>query len=119
MTAHRPGLDPEWLSERSSDERFEADLRVPEHLDVWPGHFPSFFVVPGVLQVDWVIRAAATRFGVPAPCAIENLKFKVPLRPLQTFTMRLERGERGVEFRLTEGASVFSSGRLEFASEPA
>jgi 3-hydroxymyristoyl/3-hydroxydecanoyl-(acyl carrier protein) dehydratase len=117
MEGRRPGLDPEWLAERSSDGRFEADLRVPQHLDVWPGHFPRFFVVPGVLQVDWVVRAAAARFGAAAPTAIENLKFKVPLRPLQTFTMRLERGERGVEFRLAEGASIFSSGRLEFGGE--
>ena len=119
MSVRRPGLDPEWLSERSSDGRFEADLRVPEHLDVWPGHFPSYFVVPGVLQVDWVVRAAAARFGVREPRGIENLKFKAPLRPRQTFTLRLELRERGVEFRLAEGESVFSSARLEFGGEPA
>lgn len=114
MTEHRPGLDPERLAERGSDERFEADLRVPQHLDVWPGHFPGYFVVPGVLQVDWVVRAAAERFGTKAPSAIENLKFKAPLKPSQTFTLYLERRDHGIEFRLEEGESVFASGRLEF-----
>jgi 3-hydroxymyristoyl/3-hydroxydecanoyl-(acyl carrier protein) dehydratase len=117
----RTGLDPEWLAERSSDGRFEVDLRVPTHLDVWPGHFPNHFVVPGVLQIDWVIRIAASRFNIGAPRGIENLKFKAPLLPLQLFTLSLEmnRGGRGIEFRLGHGGSVFSVGRLDLAPGPA
>ena len=117
----RTGLDPECLAERSSDGRLEVDFRVPTHLEVWPGHFPSYFVVPGVLQIDWVIRIAASRFGTGAPCGIENLKFKAPLLPRQAFTLSLEidRGGRRVEFRLAHGESVFSMGRLDFEAGPA
>lgn len=119
--AGRRGLDPEWLAERSSDGRLEVDLRVPEQLDVWPGHFPSYFVVPGVLQIDWVIRIATSRFGIGVPSGIENLKFKTPLLPRQPFTMSLERARDGreLEFRLAHGGSVFCVGRLELGGEPA
>jgi 3-hydroxymyristoyl/3-hydroxydecanoyl-(acyl carrier protein) dehydratase len=114
-SAVRPGLDPEWLAERSSDDRLEVDLRVPAQLDVWPGHFPGYSLVPGVLQLDWVIRIAAARLGIGAPRAVEQLKFKTPLLPRQPFTLCLERGAGGrtLDFRLTHGESIFAVGRLE------
>jgi 3-hydroxymyristoyl/3-hydroxydecanoyl-(acyl carrier protein) dehydratase len=117
----RKGLDPERLAERRLGGRLEVDFRVPTQLEVWPGHFPGHFVVPGVLQIDWVIRIAASRLGTGAPIGIENLKFKTPLLPHQTFTMSLEmdRGGRRVEFRLAHGESVFTMGRLEFEAGPA
>lgn len=113
--AGRTGLDPEWLAERSLDARLDLDLRVPAQLDVWPGHFPRYFVVPGVLQLDWAIRIAASRLGAGALRGVENLKFKAPLLPQQSFTLSLEmkRGGREVEFRLADGGSVFTTGHLD------
>jgi 3-hydroxymyristoyl/3-hydroxydecanoyl-(acyl carrier protein) dehydratase len=66
-------LQPELLAERRADPHHEFDLRVPDDLAVWPGHFPAFYVVPGVLQVDWVLRFAAQRLGLAAPSRIEGL----------------------------------------------
>lgn len=116
VPAVRKGRDPDWLAERSSERHVELDGRVPAQLDVWPGHFPGFLVVPGVLQLDWVIRLCAARFGSGAPHAIDNLKFKAPLRPDQPFTLRLDFGEadRRVDFRIAHGASIFATGRLQF-----
>ena len=114
-------LQPELLAERQADSRHELDLRVPGDLAVWPGHFPEFFVVPGVLQVDWVLRFAMTRLGfAAAPPRIDGLKFKTPLRPRQPFTLRLDLApdRRVVDFVLSgPAAEVFSRGRLHFSSD--
>ncbi len=109
-------LQPELLAERRADSHHEFDLRVPDELAVWPGHFPEFFLVPGVLQVDWVLRLAAERLGLARPSRIEGLKFKTPLRPQQRFTLRLEvtPDGHGVAFELSAQAEVFSRGRLYF-----
>jgi 3-hydroxymyristoyl/3-hydroxydecanoyl-(acyl carrier protein) dehydratase len=113
-------LQPELLAKRQVDARYEFDLRVPGDLAVWPGHFPEFFVVPGVLQVDWVLRFAREQLGLTTPSRIEGLKFKTPLCPQQHFTLRLEvaPGGRVVAFELSAVAEVFSRGRLHFDGAP-
>jgi 3-hydroxymyristoyl/3-hydroxydecanoyl-(acyl carrier protein) dehydratase len=108
-------LQPELLAERQAGSHYELDLRVPADLAVWPGHFPEFFLVPGVLQVDWVMRLARARFGLRAvPPRIEGLKFKTPLRPQQRFTMRLDVAAdgRAIDFELASETEVYSRGRL-------
>lgn len=109
-------LQPELLAERRADAHHEFDLRVPDDLAVWPGHFPEFFLVPGVLQVDWVLRIAMERLGFAGgPQRIEGLKFKTPLRPQQRFTMHLDVGADGVvDFQLSGETEVFSRGRLHW-----
>jgi len=116
MTEAGRTLQPELLAARRIGSRHEFDLRVPADLAVWPGHFPEFFVVPGVLQVDWVLRFAGAKLGLAAaPSRIEGLKFKTPLRPQQRFTLHLEIvSAQLVTFQLSELAEVFSLGRLHF-----
>jgi len=114
-------LQPERLAERQLDSHYEFDLRVPDDLAVWPGHFPEFFLVPGVLQVDWVMRLASERLGLVAvPPRIEGLKFKTPLRPQQRFTLRLDVSPDGrvVDFELASPTEVYSRGRLHLDREP-
>ncbi len=114
-------LQPELLAERRVDSHLEFDLRVPEALAVWPGHFPEFFLVPGVLQVDWVLRFARERLGLAAaPSRIEGLKFKTPLLPKQCFTLRLDVAPdgRGVDFELSAPTAVYSRGRLFWGGDP-
>ena len=119
--AEQSQLDPEFLAERRGDFHHEFDLRVPEHLAVWPGHFPEFFVVPGVLQLDWVLRIASDRLGlVGVPRRIEALKFKKPLRPQQLLTLSLDVAvdRRVVDFEMAGTSEVFSTGRFHLDREP-
>jgi 3-hydroxymyristoyl/3-hydroxydecanoyl-(acyl carrier protein) dehydratase len=119
--ASQSQLEPEFLSERRGDSHHEFDLRVPAHLAVWPGHFPEFFLVPGVLQVDWVLRIASDRLGlVGAPRRIEALKFKKPLRPQQLFTLSLDVAADGCvfEFEMAGTSEVFSTGRFHLDRAP-
>lgn len=106
---------PEFVAEKKSERLVEQQLRVPEQLDCWPGHFPHWTVVPGVLQLDWVLKAIASWIGTtPRIARIERLKFKRPMGPGQAFTLTVERGasRAAFGFRLASGGDTFSVGRV-------
>lgn len=106
------GIDPEVLDERRSEGAIEQVLRVPDALDCWPGHFPVRAIVPGVLQLRWVVELAARWLGPARLVGLEGLKFKRPIGPGQRLTLRLTRAAGSVHFRLADGDSLFSLGRL-------
>ncbi len=109
-------LDPEELGESRGPGFLHQDLCVPDDLSVWPGHFPEYAIVPGVLQIRWVlslVHRLTEREGSIE--AIEVLKFKRPLLPGQKFRLEVQVNERDpsrFRFRLIDGESVFSSGVL-------
>jgi 3-hydroxymyristoyl/3-hydroxydecanoyl-(acyl carrier protein) dehydratase len=110
-----PGLAPEVLEERRGEDCVEQRIRIPGHLDCWPGHFPGHPVVPGVLQVHWAIALAARWLGArPAVRRIEVLKFKQLLLPGRELTLRVARGRRpeSFHFELVDGDEIFSTGRV-------
>ena len=114
-------LRPEVLAEERSDRVWELRLRVPLELDCWPGHFPNWSVVPGVLQLDWVFEIIAKWLGCyPSLTRIEQLKFKRPMEPGREFTMKLERDVQGEMFRfhLAEGPDIFCVGRVALEAAP-
>jgi 3-hydroxymyristoyl/3-hydroxydecanoyl-(acyl carrier protein) dehydratase len=116
----RPRLEPELVAERWTTRSGTLELRVPGDLDCWPGHFPGRPVVPGFLQLDWVMRFASRWLGsAPRVRSIEGLKFKSVLCPGERFTLTLERSEdgAGLRFRLDGGDRTFSLGRFVLAGE--
>lgn len=110
-----PRLEPTVLGEQQSATRLELDLRVPEDLAHLPGHFPETPIVPGVVQIDWVMRAIRRLTDLPVEIlAIEALKFKQPLLPGDEFTLVVKTdgaGER-YEFELLTGRATVSVGRV-------
>lgn len=113
------GLEPEVVVDRSDGETRELELRVPHDLACWPGHFPGFALVPGVLQLDWVMRFIAEWTGSPVRVErIEGLKFKTPLLPEQRVTLFLERcPHHTFRFRIEHEAQVFSLGRVSISAD--
>lgn len=92
-------------------------MEVPETLECLAGHFPGLPVVPGVVQIGWVMNVARELLGRPPVVRrIEALKFNDLLRPLNVFHLGVEflPGGQGVHFRLWADGHVFSSGRLLF-----
>jgi uncharacterized membrane protein/3-hydroxymyristoyl/3-hydroxydecanoyl-(acyl carrier protein) dehydratase len=110
-----PHLEPEELSRRHEPGHREEELRVPEDLACWPGHFPVFSIVPGVLQLHWVIERIEQWIDGPANLArIEALKFRKPLLPGQHFTLSIEADEncRRFRFEFASCDEIFSVGRI-------
>jgi 3-hydroxymyristoyl/3-hydroxydecanoyl-(acyl carrier protein) dehydratase len=119
--AGAPQLLPEVLDERADGSCLEQDWRVPAQLDCWPGHFPEQSILPGVVQVDWVMRTIEAWTGrFPRLARIEALKFKRLVLPEERLTLRLERAAGGAvfRFRLGIGEEIVSSGRIALDETP-
>ena len=111
--------EPELLAERRSAMGIERRLRVPHDLVFLAGHFPGFPVVPAVVQLRWVMAAAADVLGSePAVLRVDALKFRGLLLPGQDFDLEVELSSdgRSFRFRLGDGARVFASGRCRLAA---
>jgi 3-hydroxymyristoyl/3-hydroxydecanoyl-(acyl carrier protein) dehydratase len=111
---------PDIVDESRSADFFERRLDVSRDLAQLEGHFDSFPVVAGVVQLDWALRAAADWLGVPPRLAgLEALKFPQPLVPGSRVTLRLERtATAGFRFRIFDGQRTFATGRAVLAADP-
>ena len=66
----------------SDRDQRQLEWRVPEALAVWPGHFPNQALVPGVLELEWIIREIEKWEGASFELSrVERLKFKAPIFP--------------------------------------
>jgi len=108
-------LDPEVLAVRDFGNRQEHDLRVPTQLGCWPGHFEAASIVPGVVQVQWVVRVIERWTGKRAEIqTLEALKFKRPLLPGREVTLAVDHDPERTTFRFQIGDATgpYSMGRL-------
>lgn len=110
-------LFPEVLGKRADAESVILDLRVPEELAYFKGHFDEIAVVPGVAQIQWAVHYARQCLGLELVFShMEAVKFKELLLPGQ----RLELGlrylapARKLEFCYRSDACEYSSGRIYF-----
>lgn len=85
------------------------------------GHFDELPVLPGVVQIHWVEHFARVMFGERLPgrdvfSRMEVVKFQELIRPGREVCMEitLQPGHSRIVFRLRDGDSAFSSGRLVF-----
>ena len=111
---------PDLIKKTQSAARLEQRVRVPETLAYLEGHFPGHPIVPGVVQVQWVLEAATAWLGRrPVVRRMDAIKFKTPLLPGRTFSLVIEQAQSDTEallrFSLKDGETLFSSGRLVLA----
>jgi 3-hydroxymyristoyl/3-hydroxydecanoyl-(acyl carrier protein) dehydratase len=79
-----------------------------------PGHFPGAPIVPGVLLLDEMVRAAQTRAG-PAPGGwrIGTAKFLKPVHPGELLTLAHEALPNGsLRFSVARGGVPVAQGLL-------
>jgi 3-hydroxyacyl-[acyl-carrier-protein] dehydratase len=80
-----------------------------------PGHFPGNPIVPGVLILQRVLKAAASSFGA-AVSDVTVAKFHARLKPDEQFSIVLERSANGtIHFRVLRGETLISGGILKLA----
>ncbi|XBS70898.1 hydroxymyristoyl-ACP dehydratase [Acerihabitans sp. KWT182] len=81
---------PVELARHVHERQAEFCLRVDGDLFWFQGHFPDVPLLPGVAQLDWVLRyadetvAPGWRFS-----AVESIKFQRPIPPGGTLRLRL------------------------------
>jgi 3-hydroxyacyl-[acyl-carrier-protein] dehydratase len=124
---HRPPFL--WLDEVTelSDSRIVARKHIAADLDVFRGHYPSFPVLPGVLQCEAIFQAGAVLISklmevdsdaVPVVTRIQNAQFRKLVRPGDTLEVEVQLTERlSNAFFLRGKATVAgqTTARLEFA----
>lgn len=97
-------MPPITLSRTTLDGRRRVEWQVPEHLDCWPGHFPEQFLVPGVLQLEWILREIESEIGHANLdlIRIDRLKFKKPICPGDRLSLEFweEEDSAGNAFRI-------------------
>ena len=125
-----PHRDPFlWLDEivELTGTRIHARKLLTPDLPVFTGHYPSFPVFPGVLQLEAAMQAGAVLIAktatmppgkVPVATRINNVQFRRMVRPGETLDIEVELTERvSNAFFLTGKVSVGGqvTVRLEFA----
>jgi 3-hydroxyacyl-[acyl-carrier-protein] dehydratase len=76
------------------------------------GHFPGDPIVPGVVILNRVCRAAAGARGAVVT-AVPVVKFHAPLRPAEPFDIGLDMGSgTSVTFRVVRGETLIASGTV-------
>lgn len=95
-------------------------IEVAASSPFFDGHFAGAPILPGVTQIDWVIRFARELFALPAEFArIEHLKFHDWIGAGTEITLTLERaGADGIGFRIASAERAHASGRVRFAVAP-
>ena len=102
----------------SADMTFEVSRAIHADHPTLPGHFPGAPLVPGVVILDEVLAALVQRRSDCQLTGIRFVKFLVPLKPEQTFTIRFSAKHDDaaeVDFSCQVGHRIIAEGRLEMS----
>ena len=110
---------PVW-SKTSSDDETNTETfigRVPLDLVYFGGHFATFPLVPGVVELQWVRNLIAPQpWGKQRIIRIENLKYQQFIRPHDEVSVALkyDEGKNKLSFKINNGEHPCASGRIVF-----
>ncbi len=98
----------------------ERSCRVPKDLDCFSCNFPGHPVVPGALQLDWVMDVAAELLDAPPRIAeLESLKFPAPLGPGDVFRVHVRSvANDQINFTISAEGVDYTRGRVRLAHGP-
>jgi acyl-CoA synthetase (AMP-forming)/AMP-acid ligase II len=106
---------PVWEELGKSEQHWVGQATVPADLPEFEGHFPDNPIVPGVVQIAWVVRAAKRAFGLAGVSGcLEAIKFRTLMKPgdLVQLELRSDPTSWKVRFEMRFGDTVYSSGRV-------
>ena len=109
---------PSILAINQSDTKSLYRLFVPRDLAYFHGHFPQLPILPGVVQIRWVLNLLQTEHGISQIKNLTSLKFNKPIFPGTDLELILEHKIEKQSFRFcfTTKQTSFSSGELLYTS---
>lgn len=124
MPSSLPCVDPIWLQKTRTDHSLFLRGKVPSSLIYFEGHFAEFPLVPGVIELQWVVDLLPDFFTQGFRIVrVDNLKFQKFLRPNDEMELSLnwDSGKSRVQFQLKTAGEMCGSGFvvLAFDDEPA
>ncbi|MBB5017442.1 acyl-CoA synthetase (AMP-forming)/AMP-acid ligase II [Chitinivorax tropicus] len=108
---------PETTVLTRADGQISLQMTIQPDLLCFDGHFPRTPVLPGVAQVDWVMREGRRHFEIPGSFVrMEALKFQRIIQPGMVVTLDLtwRSDKQSLSFTLSSSAGQHASGRLIF-----
>jgi acyl-CoA synthetase (AMP-forming)/AMP-acid ligase II len=108
---------PEILKTELSDEVVNLTIKIPENLSYFEGHFSEMPVVPGVVQLDWVVKFAIQHFKISGRVSEGNrIKFSQLMRPLDEICLTLQHTpeKKSVSYRYKLGDKFYASGSFVY-----
>jgi acyl-CoA synthetase (AMP-forming)/AMP-acid ligase II len=111
-----------WRWTERGEARAVGERMLEPRLTAFEGHFPDAAILPGVVQIAWVVETAREVLGLHAPVRrVEALKFQQVVRPgtRLRLTLQWDAVRRKLQFRYESGAGTHGSGRLCYPAEPA
>ncbi|HEY9103759.1 AMP-binding protein [Chitinimonas sp.] len=118
--ALRALLDPRRPTVRClsvTDNTATLRLYISPELPYFDGHFPGSPILPGVAQLEWVVRLGQECFSLPAHfLRMDAVKFQQLIQPGQMLELLLgyQRERATLSFTMQSPAGVHASGRLVF-----
>jgi len=100
-----------------NDNEVELSFNIPENLHYFKGHYPSFPIVPGVVEIDWAIKYAKKHLHLNGKfIGMEAIKFHEFITPNDNIILRLnfKKETHKLLFSFTSKTSKLSSGRILF-----
>lgn len=97
--------------------RAMIEITPSPDLIYFDGHFPGSPILPGVVQVDWVMQWARRSFALPPKFkGLQALKFQRVITPNMMFVLDLEHdpSTATVTFKARSAAGQHASGRILF-----
>jgi len=106
---------PYVLGVEKTGDNVELKLNVPEDLIYFPDHFPSYPILPGVVQIAWVDHFGKVFFAIDKPfLTMEVIKFVKIIQPGTELKLMLNwKASTGkLYFNFSSGLGTHSSGRM-------
>jgi len=113
---------PKIIEQFQKGDKLSLILWIQPELIYFQGHFQNCPVLPGVVQIDWVIFYGQRLLNCPKAFAgMEVIKFQVPILPKSTIELKLhwQENKQKLYFKYLDvtgdGDKQYSSGRIKLA----
>ena len=115
---NRPTQPRKRLVEKNAHEAV-FELVAPRNLLYFSGHFPDRPILPGVVQIDWVIACARQCFDLPPLFrGVHALKFQRVILPETPVRLEIihDHAKSTLSFQITSALGRHATGRILFGA---
>lgn len=107
--------EPLLLEVKAAESGIELSLAIPHDLVYFRGHFPTIAVLPGVVQIEWVMSYSKRYFNLgDAAAGTLRIKFRRLIRPSDRLLLSLayHPTRNQIDFTYSNSEGILTSGRI-------